>query len=306
MKAFQWNILSQIEEYETARLFLAENFNDGKKYAIKFFFDRGDVASRETEVLSKIQHDSVIEYKTVVYPDELSFSTQEEEEKFRSFRFTEGYALEYAPRGDLLSLMQNIQMLPEIVARTFISQLVDVLEYLHNQEHIAHNALHLQNLLLDSQFCLKLANFEASEMIQDAKILADKTANSPPTAFMEKENAGFAADMFALGIIIFELICGYSPFSQASAVEDELYALILEERWEEFWMTHEEICPLNPILNRPSLQGLIESLLCPSSERRAKISDVRKSEWMKMTKIDKLNVGSWIIEIAKKQKVNLL
>ena len=300
MQAVPWKIISPIGKGQRSRVYLAQNREDHKKYAIKFIFDHNENGPQITEVHSKLQHDSMIEYKTVVYPDELSFSTQEEEEKFRSFNFTRGYAMEYAPRGDLLSLMQNIQMLPEIVARTFISQLVDVLDYLHNQEHIAHNALYLQNLLLDSQFCLKLANFEASEIIA-----LGKTANLTSTVFLKKENAGFAADMFALGIIIFELTCGYSPFSQAVFADDEVYALIQEERWEEFWKIQEEIYPLNPILKRGSLKELIQNLLCPASERRAKISDVRKSEWMKLIKVDKLNVESWIIEIAKKQKANL-
>ena len=298
----QWKILNLIDEGASYGVYLAENTADSKKYAIKFSSRRNERDLRETNTL---RHDAVIKYKESIQFDELSFDSQEEKERFQSHQFLQGYAMEFAAKGDLLNLIENLHMLPEIVSRSYVHQLVDALEYLHAQR-IAHRDLKLESLLLDEHFCLKLANFEASEIIPEGKLSTGKIGTHPryfaPEILLNSEYDAFSADMFALGVIIFELTSGISPFNKSSVDEDEFYAFIQEERWDEFWTAHEEIYPTNPILGNPSLKELIERLLCPNPERRATLSDVRDSKWMKLTKLDKLRVESWIVEIAKKQK----
>ena len=301
----EWRILGQLGERNNAKVFLSENLADNKKYIMKLFSDYNESDLQEMNILSQINHESIIQCKAPISIANISFCGEEDRELFKANPFEKCYAIEYTLKGDILDLIQNIHVLPEIVSRSYVHQLVDALEYLHAQR-IAHRDLKLESLLLDEHFCLKLANFEASEIIPEGKLSTGKIGTHSryfaPEILLNSEYDAFSADMFALGVIIFELTSGVSPFNQVSVDEDEFYAFIQEERWDEFWAAHEEIYPTNPILRNPFLKELIERLLCPNPERRATISDVRGSKWMKLAKVDKLRVESWIVEIAKKQK----
>lgn len=47
-------------------------------------------------------------------------------------------------------------------------------------------------------------------------------------------------DIFALGVILFALVLGKLPFEFATE-DNKLYALILEQKYEEFWKFHHQI-----------------------------------------------------------------
>lgn len=46
-----------------------------------------------------------------------------------------------------------------------------------------------------------------------------------------------AADVFALGVVLFALVLGRLPFEFALPT-DKLYSLVSEGKWEEFWGAH--------------------------------------------------------------------
>jgi serine/threonine protein kinase len=69
--------------------------------------------------------------------------------------------LEYAPGGDLYSLLKNLGALSEPVARTYLAQVVLALEYLHSLG-IVHRDLKPDNLLVSATGHIKLTDFGLS------------------------------------------------------------------------------------------------------------------------------------------------
>lgn len=67
-------------------------------------------------------------------------------------------ALELAEGGELFDYIFQTGRLDEKIARYYFLQLLDAFEYIHNKG-ISHCDVKLQNILLDHQFNLKLADF---------------------------------------------------------------------------------------------------------------------------------------------------
>lgn len=114
---------------------------------------------------------------------------------------------------------------PVDVTRFYIANVVLMLEHLHSND-IVYRDLKPENLLLDDLGYLKLADFGF------AKQLSGRTytlCGTPP--FLAPEvicgsGHGKAADWWALGILMYELLCGYPPWHSDNALGT--YDLILQ------------------------------------------------------------------------------
>ena len=67
-------------------------------------------------------------------------------------------ALEYATKGELIDFIYSTGKFEEKVARYFFRELIEGLNYMH-ENRICHRDLKCQNILLDSKFNLKIADF---------------------------------------------------------------------------------------------------------------------------------------------------
>ena len=67
-------------------------------------------------------------------------------------------ALEYAQYGELFELIANTGKFSELFARYYFHQLIDGIEYMH-ENGIVHRDIKPENILLDENFNLKLTDF---------------------------------------------------------------------------------------------------------------------------------------------------
>lgn len=75
--------------------------------------------------------------------------------------------MDYAPKGDLFDmLMNNIDVFDDKLARTYFHQIIDGVEYMHSQS-TAHLDLKPDNILIDSNGSIKIADFDLSYMKED-------------------------------------------------------------------------------------------------------------------------------------------
>lgn len=65
--------------------------------------------------------------------------------------------MEYAEKGDFFSYVVKKKFSDPII-RYYFRQLIDGLEYLHGEKYV-HRDLKLENLLVDANFNLKIADF---------------------------------------------------------------------------------------------------------------------------------------------------
>jgi serine/threonine protein kinase len=125
-------------------------------------------------------------------------------------------AMEYAPRGDLLSLITESEWkrFSEPEARFFFHQLIDGLEYMHEKGYF-HRDIKPENLLLDDDFNIKIADFG---FVTKFKACALRKGT---VEYMSPEMLDFLpydcaqADLFAAAVTLFNLWTGkkfvYSP-----------------------------------------------------------------------------------------------
>lgn len=133
-------------------------------------------------------------------------------------------AFELMGGGDLLKylLRRQKQMaspkacLQEDEARHVFYQVVSAISYAHNQQ-IIHRDLKLENILLkDSTLSLvKIADFGLSDFYRPGAVMKTNCGTLSflaPEVFKGTANAGPPLDVWALGVILFALLCGRLPF----------------------------------------------------------------------------------------------
>ncbi|CDW82865.1 protein kinase superfamily protein [Stylonychia lemnae] len=124
--------------------------------------------------------------------------------------------LEYCGGGDMRSFLQERKRLSEIDAQRFMKQIADALKYLY-QNNIIHRDLKLQNILLtekSEKATLKLADFGLARRYQ-SEDLFETTCGTPiymAPEIQRKETYDQKADLWSVGVILFELVAGVPPF----------------------------------------------------------------------------------------------
>jgi serine/threonine protein kinase len=126
--------------------------------------------------------------------------------------------MEYVTGSDLFTYIQEYRF-DNTLVRFFSSQVVMLLEYLHLQD-VVFRDLKPENLLIDWRGYLKLTDFSFAKEIPDQKTytFCGTPCYMSPEIILQ-EGHGKAADWWALGILIYEMITGHPPFDKRDSVE---------------------------------------------------------------------------------------
>lgn len=129
-------------------------------------------------------------------------------------------ALELAQAGELFDFISISGEFSEQLARYFFKQLLSSVEYCHRRM-IAHRDLKLENLLLDQDFNIKLADFGFAAQLEGHNgngLLKTKLGTygyRAPEIILEQPYEGKPVDIFAAGVILFTMVAKLPPFGQA-------------------------------------------------------------------------------------------
>ena len=125
-------IIKEIGQGAFGSVFLVEKETTKKKYALKVInkdflarTERTEEALIERLILSKCKHPSIVR---------LSLSFQSKNKLF--------FVIEYCPNKDLDELLKKFGTLEPDLAFQIICELVNVIDYLHNEMNISHNDLY--------------------------------------------------------------------------------------------------------------------------------------------------------------------
>uniref|UniRef100_A0A8C6UYL5 protein kinase C n=1 Tax=Neogobius melanostomus TaxID=47308 RepID=A0A8C6UYL5_9GOBI len=149
------------------------------------------------------------------------------------------FVIEYVNGGDLMFHMQRQRKLPEEHARFYSAEISMALNYLH-ERGIIYRDLKLDNVLLDSEGHIKLTDYG---MCKEGLRPGDTTStfcgtpNYIAPEILRGEDYGFSVDWWALGVLMFEMMAGRSPFDIVGSsdnpdqnTEDYLFQVILEKQ----------------------------------------------------------------------------
>jgi serine/threonine-protein kinase len=143
-----------------------------------------------------------------------------------------GIVLEYASGGSLADRLRISGALRAAEAVRIISQLADTLSRLHTRG-IVHRDVKPSNVLFTARGELRLADFGVAARIGSRGTLGDDweelRVGTPPYAALEQwtapaTSAHPAADVYALGVVLYELLTARHPWEPFADEDDEAFA----------------------------------------------------------------------------------
>jgi len=161
------------------------------------------------------------------------------------------------------------QKLPEKECKIIFKQLTDAVAYLH-ERNVAHRDLKLDNVLLDEKKQIKLIDFGFSVCINEESKLS-LYCGTPhymdPDIVKKKDYNGKAADVWALGVILFILMTGKLPFF--GEFEGDLFRKIQKAKYD--------------IPKTVSNEGkaLIRRIFNTDSLSRVSAREILRDEWLR-------------------------
>lgn len=167
----------------------------------------------------------------------------------------------------------------EKILRTFFLQLVHGLKACF-QSGVCHRDLKPDNILVSDDICLLLSDFDLSRKAQSfSDVVGTESYMAPEILEInDKKKAvsydGVKADLFGLGVLLFCLTTGKSPF-YAARKRDPFYCLLEKGLGELFWRKH-GVSGLSQELSQ-----LIENLLSWQPSKRFSIDEILLHPWCK-------------------------
>ena len=259
-----------------SRVKLGINRNTGEKVAIKILdkkkiVEKADLERilREMKMLSELDNEHIIKVYQI-YENENHYLI----------------IMEYCEGGELFNYIVEKQRLSENESAYFYYQIIQGVEYIHSQG-IAHRDLKPENLLLDQNKKIKIIDFGLSNYFDGVQKLETPCGSpcyaSPEMVGGNKYN-GFFIDIWATGIILFAMLCGYLPFEDDN--NDVLFKQILGGKIE--YPNH---------LSEVS-KDLLKKIIETNPDRRIKIDEIKKHPFYLMgkknyeKKFKKMNINS--------------
>jgi len=152
----------------------------------------------------------------------------------RGFETERGVYLlsEYIGGGELYSAIRSTDsVLSRWQAMFYIGSLVVALEALE-RAHVVHRDLKPENVMLDDTGYVRLIDFgTARQVLPDGGRTFTKVGTPhymAPEVMDGASGYGHSVDIWALGVVLFELVCGYLPFGDDLMQPSEIFKAVKE------------------------------------------------------------------------------
>uniref|UniRef100_A0A1I7YY77 Protein kinase domain-containing protein n=1 Tax=Steinernema glaseri TaxID=37863 RepID=A0A1I7YY77_9BILA len=132
--------------------------------------------------------------------------------------------LEFVSGGEIFSYLRASGAFPSPMAKFYAAEVVLALEYIHSF-NIAYRDLKPENLMLTADGHIKLTDFGFAKVIHSRSWTICGTAEYLAPEVMSGIGHNRCVDWWALGILIFELMTGKTPFVGANAddIHENIY-----------------------------------------------------------------------------------
>ncbi|XP_036437625.1 MAP/microtubule affinity-regulating kinase 3 isoform X5 [Colossoma macropomum] len=198
-----YRLLKTIGKGNFAKVKLARHILTGREVAIKII-DKTQLNPtslqklfREVRIMKILNHPNIVKLFEVIETEKTLY-----------------LVMEYASGGEVFDYLVAHGRMKEKEARAKFRQIVSAVQYCH-QKHIVHRDLKAENLLLDADMNIKIADFGFSNEFTLGNKL-DTFCGSPPYAapelFQGKKYDGPEVDVWSLGVILYTLVSGSLPF----------------------------------------------------------------------------------------------
>ncbi|XP_020279716.1 serine/threonine-protein kinase GG21441 isoform X2 [Pseudomyrmex gracilis] len=235
----------------------------GDAYAMKIV-DKHKCQGKETMLASEV---AIL--RQVCHPNIISLIAEQEtaDQLFLVMELVKG--------GDLFDAIAAATKFSEAEASVMISHLTSALAYLHSH-HIVHRDVKPENLLVEMDGshirCLKLGDFGLAQVVREPLYTVCGTPTYVAPEILAETGYGLKIDVWAAGVILYILLCGFPPFVSLENEQEELFERILSGQYEFTWPYWENISD--------SAKQLISNMLQPQPELRFSAEDVLDHPWL--------------------------
>ncbi|XP_063237001.1 MAP/microtubule affinity-regulating kinase 3 isoform X3 [Bacillus rossius redtenbacheri] len=255
----KYKLLKTIGKGNFAKVKLAKHVPTGKEVAIKIIdktqLNPGSLQKlfREVRIMKMLDHPNIVKLFQVIETEKTLY-----------------LVMEYASGGEVFDYLVLHGRMKEKEARAKFRQIVSAVQYCH-QKKIIHRDLKAENLLLDSEMNIKIADFGFSNEFTPGNKL-DTFCGSPPYAapelFQGKKYDGPEVDVWSLGVILYTLVSGSLPFDGSTL--RELRERVLRGKYRiPFYMSTD-------------CENLLKKFLVLNPAKRASLENIMKDKWMNM------------------------
>ncbi|XP_031564129.1 serine/threonine-protein kinase MARK2-like isoform X2 [Actinia tenebrosa] len=253
----RYRLMKTIGKGNFAKVKLAKHIPTGKEVAIKII-DKTQLNPsslqklfREVRIMKFLDHPNIVKLYEVIETDKTLY-----------------LIMEYASGGEVFDYLVAHGRMKEKEARAKFRQIVSAVQYCH-QKHVIHRDLKAENLLLDSDMNIKIADFGFSNEFTPGNKL-DTFCGSPPYAapelFQGKKYDGPEVDVWSLGVILYTLVSGSLPFDGQNL--KELRERVLRGKYRiPFYMSTD-------------CENLLKRFLIINPTKRAKLEQIMSDKWM--------------------------
>jgi len=239
-----------VSHNETKKLF-AQKVIDKRKLLMSY--GKLDIIYNEINIHSKLDHENIIKL----------YNFSEDNENINII-------MEYAPNGNLYDLLSKEKTgFSEYQTFEYFIQVVNAVYYLHNN-NIIHRDIKPENILLGENNKIKLCDFGwAKELTLENRSTFCGTVEYMAPEIVGSENYDYGVDIWSLGILLYELLYGHSPFKANNTKN-----VILNIKSHE--LTYDD----NKKVSK-SCKDLIQKLLNNNPQKRYKIKDILEHPFVK-------------------------
>lgn len=252
-----YRLLKTIGKGNFAKVKLARHVLTGREVAVKII-DKTQLNPtslqklfREVRIMKILNHPNIVKLFEVIETEKTLY-----------------LIMEYASGGEVFDYLVAHGRMKEKEARAKFRQIVSSVEYCH-QKCIVHRDLKAENLLLDADMNIKIADFGFSNEFTIGSKL-DTFCGSPPYAapelFQGKKYDGPEVDVWSLGVILYTLVSGSLPFDGQNL--KELRERVLRGKYRiPFYMSTD-------------CENLLKKLLVLNPAKRGSLEQIMKDRWM--------------------------
>uniref|UniRef100_A0A0K8VKQ8 MAP/microtubule affinity-regulating kinase 3 n=1 Tax=Bactrocera latifrons TaxID=174628 RepID=A0A0K8VKQ8_BACLA len=255
----KYKLIKTIGKGNFAKVKLAKHLPTGKEVAIKIIdktqLNPGSLQKlfREVRIMKMLDHPNIVKLFQVIETEKTLY-----------------LVMEYASGGEVFDYLVLHGRMKEKEARVKFRQIVSAVQYCH-QKRIIHRDLKAENLLLDSELNIKIADFGFSNEFTPGSKL-DTFCGSPPYAapelFQGKKYDGPEVDVWSLGVILYTLVSGSLPFDGSTL--RELRERVLRGKYRiPFYMSTD-------------CENLLRKFLVLNPAKRASLETIMSDKWMNM------------------------